>query len=264
MLLLALLCLGALPGSGSITPARAALPGHIAPSVESGTRVLALQVYFRTEAERHDLALEFGVEHVRTADTFLTVWGDEVSYRNLLARGLRVEINAELTEKANKIALGANGPDAFYGGYRTVEEVEAFLTSTAQENPGLAEKVDIGNSWCKSHPGACTLPDPHAGYDLWALRITNQAIPGPKPVFWFEAGTHSREIATPELAMRYISWLLDGYETNADARWLVDYHDIWVLPMVNPDGHHGRQFVRDTEGKHQPPAFKRFTRRQFD
>jgi carboxypeptidase T len=238
MLLLALLCLGALPGSGSITPALAALPGTGAPSVERDKRVLALQVYFRTEAERHSLALEFGAEKVLTADTFLTVWGDEVSYRTLLARGLRVGIDAELTEKANKVVLGPSVPGTFFGGYHTVEEVEAFLTLVAQENPGLAEKVDVGDSWCKSHLGACTLPEPYGGYDLWALHITNQAIPGPKPVFWFDAGIHSREIATPELAMRYISLLLDGYETNADARWLVDYHDIWVIPILNPDGHH--------------------------
>jgi hypothetical protein len=238
MLLLALLCLGALPGSGSTTPALASLPRPGALSVESGKRVLALQVYFRTEAERHSLALEFGVEEVLTDDTFLTVWGDEASYRSLLARGLRVEINAEMTEKANKIPLGPGGTDTFYGGYHTVEEVEAFLTRSVQEHPALAEKVDVGDSWCKSHLGACTLPEPYDGYDLWALHITNQAIPGPKPVFWFDAGIHSREIATPELAMRYISLLLDGYETNADARWLVDYHDIWVIPILNPDGHH--------------------------
>jgi carboxypeptidase T len=238
MLLLALLCLGALPGSASITPALAALHGPDATSVESRDRVLALRVYFRTEEERNSLALEFGAEEVLTADTYLTVWGDEASYKSLLARGLRVEIDAEMTEKANKIALGPGVPGTFFGGYRTVEEVEAFLTQSAQENPDLAEKVDVGDSWCKSHPGACTLPEPYGGYDLWALHITNQAIPGPKPVFWFDAGIHSREIATPELAMRYITLLLDGYETNADARWLVDYHDIWVLPILNPDGHH--------------------------
>ncbi len=64
---------------------------------------------------------------------------------------------------------------------------------------------------------------------------TYQAL---KPVFWADAGIHAREIATPEVIMRMIDYLLNNYDTNADARWLVDYHDIWLMPTVNPDGHH--------------------------
>lgn len=243
---LAVLCTGILLGGGNAAPGIAA-PGIAAPSANSASVVaqgrrtppfLALQVYFRSEEERRSLALEFGVEEVRTADPFITIWGDEASYNNLLARGLRVEIDDVLTRKASTGANHSTGPDTFFGGYRTVEEVESILEGYAQANPSLAEMVDIGDSWCKSHPGACTLPAAYSGYDLWALHITNRSIPGPKPVFWFDAGIHSREIATPELALRYISLLLDGYETDADAHWLVDYHDIWVIPLLNPDGHH--------------------------
>ncbi|MCK5920767.1 MAG: hypothetical protein KAG66_07485, partial [Methylococcales bacterium] len=32
-------------------------------------------------------------------------------------------------------------------------------------------------------------------------------------------------------------WLLDGYGTDADATWLLDYHELWIVPMANPDGH---------------------------
>jgi carboxypeptidase T len=38
--------------------------------------------------------------------------------------------------------------------------------------------------------------------------------------------------------MRLIDYLLDNYDTDADVHWLVDYHDIWLMPEVNPDGHH--------------------------
>ena len=138
---------------------------------------------------------------------------------------------------ANPPIFGHN-PDTFYGGYYTVEEMEAFLSQKQTQHPTLAQKVDYGNSWCKTHPGQCTQPNAYNGYDLWAMRITNQAISGTKPVFWYTGGLHSRELAPPELAIRYISWLLDNYNINADARWLVDYHEIWVVPMHNPDGHH--------------------------
>ena len=112
------------------------------------------------------------------------------------------------------------------------------MDALVAQYPTLAEKVDIGNSWCKTHAGQCTWPNSWNGFDLYALHITNQNIPGPKPVFWYETGIHSREIATMEVADRYMSLLLDQYNTNPDSHWLVDYTDIWVMPHVNPDGHH--------------------------
>ncbi|MFL5733144.1 MAG: M14 family zinc carboxypeptidase, partial [Chloroflexia bacterium] len=144
-------------------------------------------------------------------------------------------------------------PGTFYGGYYTVEEIQGFLDQEVAAHPGLAEKVDFGDSWCKAHVGACTLPELYNGYDMWAIRITNQSIAGPKPVFWVDGGIHAREIATPEVAMSYIRWLLDNYDTNADAHWLVDYHDIWVAPMINPDGHH----IVEAGGSGSNPYFQR-------
>jgi len=38
--------------------------------------------------------------------------------------------------------------------------------------------------------------------------------------------------------MRMIDYLLNNYDTNADVHWLLDYHDVWLMPEVNPDGHH--------------------------
>jgi len=241
------------------------LTGNVATSVQatqsqpeaaqptSSQSILVLRVYFRDAAERDSLATELGAEEVSTLGGYLTVLGDGDMLTRLRARGLRVQVDlthtAELQQIADRNAAtsgNSNGfsetsqtqdSQAFFDGYLTVAGIEAFLDQTVAQYPGLAEKVDLGDSWCKTHPGQCVQPIPHGGYDLWVLHITNRAIPGPKPVFWFDAGIHSREIATPELAMRFVSYLLDGYNTDADAHWLVDYHDIWVMPVFNPDGH---------------------------
>ncbi|HKP51078.1 MAG TPA: M14 family zinc carboxypeptidase [Chloroflexia bacterium] len=237
-LALAALFLAGLPGSGSGQQVRSNALVSSAQDSESDTQPLALRVYPGNDSERQALALEFGLEKVTSDSSYLPVWADRIAYNNLLARGLRVEIDEELTREIDAIQPGSGGPDTFYGGYRTVEDVEALLDGFVSSYPGLAEKIDIGDSWCKAHPGACILPEPYNGYDIWALHVTNRAIPGDKPVFWYDAGIHSREIATPEVAVRFIEWLLDGYASNADAHWLVDYHDIWIVPILNPDGHH--------------------------
>ena len=209
-------------------------------TVRRPTDILVVQVPFHSVAERDRLAVEWGAEEVGTSGGYLTFWTDRAGYEAMQAAGLTPTIDEVTTHQANNPFLfGQDGPDTFYGGYRTVEEMQAFLDSKVAAYPNLAVKVDIGDSWCKTHPGTCTVPAPAwNGFDLFVLHITNQAIAGPKPVFWYDAGIHSREIATPETAMLYINWLLDGYGTNADATWLVDHEDIWVMPMLNPDGHH--------------------------
>ncbi len=136
-----------------------------------------MRVYFGDTAERDRLATEIGAEEASTRGGFLTKWGDRDLYNSLLARGLRVEIDEEATRQAN-ISFASDDPDTFYGGYRTVEEMQAFLDQKVAANPLLAEKIDIGDSWCKTHPGVCTQPNAWSGYDLWVLHITNRDIAG--------------------------------------------------------------------------------------
>lgn len=196
---------------------------------------LVMRVYFRDRAERDRLAQELNAEEVPTTSGYLTVIGNRHLYDSLIARGLRVEIDESNSRKLSNPEMMR---ETFFGGYKSVEEIYDFLDQKVAQFPDLAEKVDIGDSWCKINPGACTLPAPWNGYDLWVLHITNRNIPGPKPVFWADADIHAREIATPEVIMRMIDYLLNNYETDADVHWLVDYHDIWLMPEVNPDGHH--------------------------
>jgi Zinc carboxypeptidase len=196
---------------------------------------LVMRVYFRDRAERDRLAQELNAEEVPTTGGYLTIIRNRDLYYRLTARGLRVEIDENSSRNLSDPQILR---ETFYGGYKSVEEIYAFLDQKVAQFPNLVEKIDIGDSWCKMNPGSCVLPSPWNGYDLWVLHITNRNLPGPKPVFWADGDIHAREIATPEVVMRMIDYLLNNYDTNADVRWLVDYHDIWLMPEVNPDGHH--------------------------
>src|SRR4051812_17001554 len=237
VLMLAFLALPLAAGAGQGASTANAAARATSPSTGSAQRpeTLVLRVYFKDIAERDKLAVELSAEEVATTGGFLTVLADRPLYNSLVARGLRVEIDEKQTAQANDPHLW----DTFYNGYKTVEEMQTFLDQKVAAYPDLAEKVDIGDTWCKTHPGVCTQPSPgFNGYDLWVLHITNRNIAGPKPVFWFDTAIHAREIATAELSMRYIDWLLNNYGVNPDATWLVDYDDIWIMLMFNPDGHH--------------------------
>src|SRR5437762_508402 len=175
---------------------------------------LVMRVYFRDRAERDRLAQELSAEEVPTTGGYLTVLGDRDLYYSVTARGLRVEID-EIS--SSNLSHPQILPFTFYGGYKTVEEIYAFLDQKVAQFPNLVEKIDIGDSWCKANPGACVLPSPWNGYDLFVLHITNRNIPGPKPVFWADGNIHAREIATPEVVMRMIDYLLDRKSTRLNS-----------------------------------------------
>ena len=117
--------------------------------------------------------------------------------------------------------------------YRTVEATFEDLSDLAAENPGLTSWVDIGDSYDKVTPGG---PE---GYDIYALRLTNEATDSPdfdKPVLYMQASIHAREYATTELVTRFAEDLLAGYGSRAEATWLLDNTEIHVVPVLNPDG----------------------------
>ena len=154
-------------------------------------------------------------------------------YDKLIQSGYRVEIDSEQTALANRVI--GNAASQLLGipsfpCYRTVEETYASLAQIAGNYPGLASLVDVGDSWDKVTPGGA------AGYDLLALVLSNKSRPGTKPRFLLVAEFHARELTTAETATRFAEELVAGYGVDPDITWLLDYFEIHIIPMANPDG----------------------------
>lgn len=111
--------------------------------------------------------------------------------------------------------------------YRTTGELYASLDTLASQFPALAEVVDYGDSYKKTIGGI--------GFDLKALRITNRQTTSVKPIAVFVTGYHGDELPPTEVLMRFAHWLLAGYNRHADATWVIDQFEIWIIPVVNPD-----------------------------
>jgi len=113
--------------------------------------------------------------------------------------------------------------------YRTYSDTVAFLQSLSTTFPSLVTLYDVGDSWEKTQG--------LANRDLLSVRLTNSAIPGPKPKLFVVAEHHARELITPEVAMFLADLLTKEYGTDPQATWLLDEREIWIMPMANPDGH---------------------------
>lgn len=185
-----------------------------------------VRIYIKDQAQVTAL-LALGLDLLETrGPDYLLALTDAQTRADLEKRGYRLAPDARQNESLARF----RSPETFRGGYRTVSETVAYLQEVASRYPDLAQLVDYGDSWLKVTSGQ------GAGHDLWALRLTNRAVAGPKPVFFLMAAIHARELATTELALRFIGYLVQGYGNDPEATWLLDWHEIWVAPITNPDG----------------------------
>jgi CSLREA domain-containing protein len=193
---------------------------------------IVARVYFADWDDLNELASDIAIWEVNHEEGHLLALLSEQQHDELVLAGYRVELAPErdprLEVRDQRLAAPAEGIP-FFPCYRTVEETYADLATLATTHPTLAEWQKVGESWEKAVGGG-------PGFDLFVLRLTNQEIPGPKPVFVLMAAIHAEEMATAELAARFAEDLVARYDTDADATWLLDHHEVHVLAHANPDG----------------------------
>jgi len=172
----------------------------------------------------------------RLADLGIDIWEVDRDAFRLLARvrpeqldqlqalGFRAWIDWEATAQ---FPSGVRVPPG-YPCYRTFAQGAADLAAAAAAHPDLVSLLDIGDAWETSHGGPQR--------DLWVARLTNSAVPGPKPAFFLVAEHHAREMTTAELAHDFLDWLLAGHGSDPVATFLLDRRTIYVMPWSNPDG----------------------------
>lgn len=220
-MVIALFVCSAAPISGE-APAAASLP--------EGRFVV--RAYYDDIAQVALLARFDVYEYHNHEERYLLVEVGRAEYDELSALGFRLAIDQEQTANLNLVtAPPAAGPLTIpgYSCYRTVEETYQTAADLASNHPELASWLDVGDSWELS----VGQPD---GYDMRVLKLTNTAISGDKPRLLITASIHAREYAPAELATRFAEYLVSGYGSNADATWILDHHEIYVMFHANPDG----------------------------
>ncbi len=103
----------------------------------------------------------------------------------------------------------------------------AEVRRLAEEHPGLVRLSSAGQS--------------HLGLELHLLEIADFHNPDRRPladreVIYLDGGTHSNEYSGVYFVTEWLQFLLDEYETNETAKWIVENRHTFVMPMINPDG----------------------------
>lgn len=96
------------------------------------------------------------------------------------------------------------------------------------------------NEWVEKYPEICRLESigkTHEDRDIWALKISdNPQTNEPEPAALLMGAHHAREWPSVEVPMATAKKLLEEYNENAETKRLVNEREIWIVPMVNPDG----------------------------
>lgn len=136
---------------------------------------------------------------------------------------LRVPFAVE-TAKIDRSAVEALSPaGGINGAYHSTLELETDLRVLERDHPGLASLREIGETLEKRK--------------IWALKISdNAAADEGEPAVLFTGCHHAREWISVEVPFLFAKYLLEHYDSDAGVRGLVDASEIWVVPVVNPDG----------------------------
>ncbi|MEZ0374315.1 MAG: M14 family metallopeptidase [Candidatus Sericytochromatia bacterium] len=125
--------------------------------------------------------------------------------------------------------LGFSARNDFDPKYHTYDELVAELQAVTSKHAQIATLHDIGDTWEKSQG--------KANRDIWAVHLSGQGAPEAKPGIVFLGNHHARELVTVEMPLRLINLLTENYGKDPEITRLLDTRDVWIVPMVNPDGH---------------------------
>ncbi len=104
-------------------------------------------------------------------------------------------------------------------GYHTYETLTAQLKEYEENYPDLLTLQSIGKTL--------------EGRDIWAVRIGKEQ----NKRILFIGCHHAREWMSVEIPLKLIDYLLTNYKRDERVKRWVDSIEIWVIPMLNPDGH---------------------------
>ncbi|MBN8598921.1 MAG: hypothetical protein J0L78_14705 [Planctomycetes bacterium] len=114
-----------------------------------------------------------------------------------------------------------------FGSFPTYAQTGAFIDSLVANHPTLATRLNLGNSL--------------EGRQIFGVRVTGTAPgvgdSGRKPAIVLQSLQHAREWAGLTSNLYTVNWLLENYQSDTTVRRLLDEYEIYVVPIVNPDGY---------------------------
>jgi carboxypeptidase T len=160
-----------------------------------------------------------GAEVLGGSPDYLEVLATPAQAAGLRTSGLRLIPIAA----ASLVPVGPGQFPIGYQGYHTQSRLIADLNALAAAHPNQVAVSNYGHSV--------------QGRPLLLVKISDDVRTDKhEPEVLFSCAQHAREHLTVEMCLHIVQWLAQGYGTDPTITRLVRSREIWVAPMVNPDG----------------------------
>ncbi|MAZ31263.1 MAG: hypothetical protein CMP57_04120 [Flavobacteriales bacterium] len=161
----------------------------------------------------------------QSTDTELIVKSDFIEWLNsqgivfdILVEDLKLKIENENVHM-NALKYQKDG-EAWYNTYRTYEEVQIKIEEIAQSS-SIATIINLGNSF--------------ENRDIKGLKFSSGG--SDKPAVFFNGCQHAREWITVMASTYLADQLAQNYQNDTFSQTLLDLVDVYIVPIVNPDGY---------------------------
>uniref|UniRef100_A0A3B4VH45 Carboxypeptidase B2 (plasma) n=1 Tax=Seriola dumerili TaxID=41447 RepID=A0A3B4VH45_SERDU len=138
-------------------------------------------------------------------------------YRVLLANA-----NELIEMQTKNDSTDPRSSSTFYERYHSLEDIYYWINRTTQDNPSTVKAILIGSSYEKR--------------PLYVLKLSLNNRPNKKAI-WIDCGIHAREWISPAFCLWFVQYSLSFYKQNQEITNILDNMDVYVLPVMNPDGY---------------------------
>jgi hypothetical protein len=159
---------------------------------------------------------------------WLVINTDARQLARIQATGLATEVTWPDIRDKFRLMTGVDPDDSGsfrdFGYFFTYWEMQDTLDRLVANFPSICTKYSLGNS--------------HQGRSLWCLKISdNSSQPEDEPACFFNGATHAREPTGTHCCIAFATHILSRYGTDSVATWLVNNREIFIVPVMNPDGY---------------------------
>lgn len=107
--------------------------------------------------------------------------------------------------------------------YKSYEQSCAFLKECVKKYPQIISIESIGKTWEQRDIMLATI----------SLNVANANL---KPALLYTGTIHAREWIGNELAVSFIDYILNNYESNPQILQTLTHNTLYIVPCLNPDG----------------------------